>query len=76
MAVERTTIRVARKQHPCNDPWCQNIIQPGELYAEHVTSPHHYLMQNTRWTRHRECGASYRSRVSRTLEEAKETASA
>lgn len=58
MAVERTTLRRARKprrcasRHFCGSP----VINPGDLYLEHVISPGHDLIGNTTWLRSAECG--------------------
>lgn len=48
----RTTRRRARKAHRCG---CGNRIRPGELYLEHVASPQHEDLGNTRWWRLPEC---------------------
>ena len=68
MAVEQSTVRRARKQHPCSDPWCHvEVIEPGTLYVEHVVSPGHPEVENQRWRRNKECALSYHERTGETL---------
>lgn len=71
MALERSTVRRARKAHPCGDSWCKRTIQPGELYLEHITSPGHELLGNQHWMRLRECGPCLTQRTGRTVEESR-----
>lgn len=53
-ALERTTVRRARKIRRCND--CGAVaIKPGDLYLETVVSPGHADLGNTRWRRIAEC---------------------
>lgn len=58
MSMTRTTRRVARKRHRCGvEGWryqCR-VIQPGEVYLEHVSAPGHEDIGNTHWLRCREC---------------------
>lgn len=49
----RTTLRTARKARNCGD--CRSRIQPGDRYLEHVVSPDHEDLGNTRWRRSPEC---------------------
>lgn len=48
----RTTERTSRKRRSCG---CGNVIQPGDRYVEHVASPGHEDLDNTRWWRLPEC---------------------
>jgi hypothetical protein len=59
MAVERTTIRRARKDRPCGDYVCSGdqVIRAGDLYNQHVTSPGSYDWgEVSTWSRLDECG--------------------
>lgn len=68
MALERSTVRRARKPHPCGSSYCpRRTIQPGELYLEHVTGPGHDILGNTRWRQARECGSCVTERTGRDL---------
>lgn len=49
----RTTLRTARKARNCDS--CLHRIRPGDLYLEHVASPDHDDLGNTRWRRSPEC---------------------
>jgi hypothetical protein len=54
--LSRTTVRTARKPRPCGfiGYGCR-MIEPGELYLEHVIAPNHPDVGNTRWWRSAEC---------------------
>lgn len=68
MAVERSTVRRARKERPCSDPRCPDeVIKAGDLYMEHVIGPGHPEVENERWLRNDECARSYHDRTGRTL---------
>lgn len=51
----RTTLRTARKPRLCDS--CLRWIKTGDLYLEHVASPNHEDLGNTRWRRSPECAA-------------------
>lgn len=67
MAVELSTVRRARKQYACFNPRSSEVIEPGDLYMEHVVSPHHPEVENERWRRAKECADCYQQRTGRTL---------
>jgi hypothetical protein len=48
----RVTRRRARRPHRCA---CGTTIEPGAVYLEHVASPHHQDLENSRWWRLAEC---------------------
>jgi hypothetical protein len=54
-ALERTTVRRARVQRRCGEGCCPVVIKPDDLYLEHVVSPGHPELGNTRWRRLAEC---------------------
>lgn len=70
MAVERTTIRRARKDRPCNDYLCSGdeVIRAGELYNEHVASPgSHDWGEVSSWRRLSECGTCAEARTGKPI---------
>lgn len=56
--MRRTTRRVARKPRPCGmtgrRSYCR-LINPGEVYLEHVISPGDSDVGNVTWWRSSEC---------------------
>lgn len=66
MAVERTTIRRARKDRDCTSYLCSGdqAIRVGELYNEHTASPGSYDWgEVSAWRRMDECGACAKART-------------
>lgn len=60
MALERTTVRRARKDRPCDDGgYCSGdeVIHAGDLYNTHVAGPgYHDWGEVSHWRRLNECG--------------------
>jgi len=66
MAVERTTVRRARKERRCSSAYvsCSRWIRFGDLYLEHVVGPGHDILDNTTWLRIPECSVCAEERGS------------
>ena len=62
----RTIIRKARKRHLCDDSYSGvrgHHIEPGDIYAYHVCSPHDPEVGNDRWWHVRECARCHERRT-------------
>lgn len=53
--MSRTTVRKARKWHRCGSYLCAIMIEPGDLYLEHVLPPNSDILDNEHWMRSKEC---------------------